>query len=74
MHKIGFDEEENPDKITVTMSVREAAFIAKVLGGFNGDRAELIQRDGPEVVGEIYSCLTGGFFNRFWDGGVKDVI
>lgn len=74
--RVDFDEDENPSMVTVKMTVDEAAIIARVFGGFNdyaydatGDRSRW-RRAGSEV----YSALVGGFFNRFWEDGVNDVL
>ena len=56
--------EEELKKVSVTMSVEEALWIAIVSG----------QQHGSSPHNEINSCLVGNVFNRFWDDGVSDAI
>ena len=50
-----------PETVTVTMSIKEAIWIAKLAGK---------QVGGDGTSSSIYSCLTGEVFNRWWDDGV----
>ena len=52
-----------PAKITVEMDINEALWIARVTGKTRGE--------GPHR--EIYSCLVGDVFNRYWDNGTDDL-
>jgi len=64
LNNISFVEgkgEALPSKITVTMTLDEAIWIAKIAGKQNGTSPH----DG------IYHCLVGDVFNRYWDEGVK---
>ena len=63
LNSIELDSEEAVETITVTMTVKEAAWIAKVAGSC---------RD-IDCDNDIYSCLTGAFFNRFYEDGVSAV-
>ena len=60
---IGF-EDGDPVTVTVTMDVREAAQITRLLG-----------RVVPttEQLENIYSSFTAMLFNPYWDGGVDDI-
>lgn len=72
-----FKKNGNPKKITVEMSLDEAAFIAKFVGKMNYERAdEVFQGAGSDkdLHGEIYNCLVGELFNRFYDSGVEGYI
>jgi len=51
-----------PKSITVEMSIEEAVWIAIIAG----------KQRGESPHSEIYGCLTGELFNRFWDDGVDD--
>jgi hypothetical protein len=68
------DDAENPEFITVRMSIQEAAFMAKVTGGQSDNDAEEIFKGGSVHSHSIYEALVGGVFNRYWDGGVHDYL
>ena len=53
-----------PVRVTADLTVTEAAQIARWTGGLSPATG------GTEETGEIYECLTGELFNRFWDSGV----
>lgn len=55
------DDEYYPETITVTMTLKEAIFIAKKAGA-----------EPPAATGTICDCLVGDVFNRYWDDGVDD--
>lgn len=51
-----------PEKISVSMDVEEALWIAKVSGEQRGD--------SPHHG--MYACLVGDVFNRYWEDGVNE--
>lgn len=70
LHSTTFEQAGNwakPSSITVTMSLKEAIWIAKVAGE---------QTDEPEAQEgrEIYDCLIDNVFNRYWEDGIKDAF
>jgi hypothetical protein len=67
-----FDEDEQPESLTVQMSIREAAYLAKVTGKHSSDTANAVMRGGSEANTLVYNALTGAVFNRYWDGGVHE--
>lgn len=67
IHTINLDDEGMPTDIVATITVAEAAFLARILGKLNHPQGE---RYG---VSDAYDELVGNFFNRFYDGGVDDV-
>lgn len=72
LENIKFEESEEgalPSEITVTMSLEEAATIAKVFGGFN-DKA---LRDKGLPRTNIYNDLCDNVFNRYWEDGLDGV-
>lgn len=72
LENIEFEQGEEgavPSEITVTMSLEEAASIAKVFGGFNDK--ELRARGLPHNT--IYGDLCGDVFNRYWEDGLDGV-
>ena len=72
LNAIEFEEGEEgavPAEITVTMTLEEAASIAKVFGEFND--AQLKKFVIPHT--EIYNVLTSDVFNRYWEDGLDGV-
>lgn len=68
-------EEGDPSNVVVSMTTREAALITKVLGRLSMTTAkEMGLGDYSSEHSETYACLTGDFFNRFWDDGVDGFI
>ena len=53
------DGESKPKKVSVTMTIEEALWIAKLAGKQNGESPH----------GEIYRALVGDVFNRYWEDG-----
>lgn len=73
---ISFTKKENPKTVTVEMTIDEAAAIAKVFGGMNplkfGTDFPSLANKG--IVSSVYDCLSGAFFNRYYDDGVDDYL
>jgi hypothetical protein len=72
IRRIEFEEGEEgatPSEITVSMTLLEAATIAKVFGSFSVE--ELERRGIPDL--DIYGVLTGDVFNRYWEDGLDGV-
>lgn len=69
---IEMDEEGLPEFVTVHMSRDEALVITRVLGGMNGIQ-HAAKGTNHEAASEVYDCLTGDLFNRFWDDGERDL-
>lgn len=63
-------EDGLPVRVTAEMSADEAALMAQLTGRNSSVTANEIMRSGGDANGEIYGCLTGELFNRFWDDGV----
>lgn len=59
-----------PSEVTVTMSIVEAAQIAKIFGEFADVTFE--KRGWP--VTHMYSDLSGDLFNRYWEDGVDEAL
>lgn len=60
---IALDSDENPETVTVEMTVAEAKTILGIFGKMYYE---------PKEVTEIYEALSGRFFNRFYEAGVDD--
>ena len=65
---------------TVTMgglnylSVADAATVTKTLEKMSPHQMAEIQPDGANIGCEIYNCLAGELFNRYYDDGVDDYL
>lgn len=59
-----------PTEVSVTMSITEAAQIAKVFGAMSDH--DLTER-GWEPT-RIYEDLTANVFNRYWEDGVDGMM
>lgn len=64
MSFIGGEEGAEPNSVTVSMTISEAAWIAKVAG----------QQRGESPHSSIYSALIGDVFNRYWEDGVDEFM
>lgn len=71
---IQLDDDEQPEKITVEMSLAEAQWIATAagVGSFN-DAKEAYGEELARVAAGMYADLTGGLFNLFWEDGLHGV-
>lgn len=58
----------SPVSLTITMSVEQAALIAKWVGRFSPKTAGA---NYPHTS-ELWDCLAGEFFNRFYEAGVDE--
>lgn len=69
-----FDEAANPDRITVEMTRDEGLLVAKVLGTMTGTDQNAVMSGGDGIGTDIYACLVGDVFNRYWEDGVNDAL
>ena len=68
-------EDGRPTTVTVEMSIAEAAAIAKVFGGFSYTTfTEKVPQLTNGEHSEVYDCLVGEIFNRYWDDGVEGFL
>lgn len=75
LRRIDFDDEdERPAEVTVTMSRKEALFLAALLGPLPTDQPDRVMRDGSEICMEIFTCLSEGVFDPYWPGGVEAAL
>lgn len=58
------DGDRIPSKITVEMTVEEALWLAIVSG----------KQRGLSPHNDIYSCVNGDVFNRYWEDGANDAL
>lgn len=71
--QINLDDNEDPESLSVRMTTAEAAFIARLIGYHTETTAEAIMDGIAAAIHEIWTCLSGSFFNRFWGAGLDGV-
>lgn len=77
LRRVDLDDAEMPERITVEMTVDEAGLLYALTGNvaprtvteamFNDTRW------GNALV-DVAECLSGSFFNRYWDNGADGVV
>lgn len=74
--RIDLDDDEDPSTVDVRMTVDEAAAIYAFLGHVAPvDVSKAAGWDRwSDAVDSAATGLSSGFFNRFWDDGVNDVL
>lgn len=65
---------DQPVRITAEMTMDEAAYLARITGKQNDLTSAEIMAGGSGANSEIYGCLTGDLFNRFYDDGVDGYL
>ena len=72
--RIDFDTSTGlPGSITVTLTLQEAVFIAKLCGNLSDLTANKIEVDGAKTNHAIYTGLASDLFCRYWEGGQDDL-
>lgn len=69
---IEFDDEGNPEQVTVRLTADEAAYVAVFTGKQSDESASDIMRGGGGPNRRLYESMVGDVFNRCYDGGVQD--
>lgn len=72
--RIDFNEDEDPATVHVAMSTTEAAMITLLIGKLNHHEMEDLMRGGGVVGSALCEGFAGAFFNRFYDGGVREYV
>lgn len=72
LQQIELNEEELPSSAMFRVSADEALYLAVLLGGMSGSQAEELLNGGSHLAAELYKCLAGNLFNRFYEGGVEE--
>lgn len=67
-------KKDEPNRVTVDMSIEEAAFLCKLIGTMPGTDLEKVFRDGSRMGHEIWNCLTGMVFNPYYSNGVDEYL
>jgi hypothetical protein len=71
LKQINLDNEEMPETVVVELTHDEAVYLALVLGSRNGIEAEEVMPGGAMLNHAVYSGLTAGMFNRFYEDGER---
>lgn len=75
VRSIDLGDDELPEAVTVTMTTDEAAVIYAIVGHLS---PKAVTEAGGDIrwgnaVYDVADCLSGAFFNRFWDDGASAV-
>lgn len=73
IRSIEFDKKEQPQTLTVELSVAEAAALAQLTGKRSPLKAAEDKIPYPETT-SVYDALVGAFFNRYWDNGIEGYV
>ena len=73
LRSIKYSDTEKPVHLSVTMSIKEAAFLVKIFGGMNSHQSNAVIQGGDVMGDEIWSCLVN-VFNRHWDDGIDGYL
>lgn len=68
----GPEGEALPNWIAVEMTRDEALLIVTMIGGTSPLNREGIMPLGGQIGSDIYDCLIGDVFNRYWEDGAND--
>ena len=74
VRNIALNAAEMPETVTVELTIREAAFIATLLGGMNSIQADQAVPGFVEEFHATYAGLSHALFNRFYEEGVEGAI
>lgn len=74
VRSIEFDDDEDPEFVTVRMPIQQAAYLATITGKQSSITANEFMRGGAEANTEVYNALVGSVFNRYFDGGVQEYV
>lgn len=71
---IEFDQDEQPEYVSVRLPVEVAVFLGVLTGRQNEPKAqELAPNYGPAALTQAYELFSHGLANRFWDGGLLEI-
>lgn len=76
LQRVEFDSDEEPVSAVFSMSIDEMALIYNLTGRtspIDVTNAAGGDQKWGEANDDIASCLSGAFFNRFYDAGVDEV-
>lgn len=73
--QVTFDDDAMPESLVVEMSTDEAALIYAFVGYVSPKAVSAAAGGGAWglTLDEVASCLSGSFFNVFWDDGAREV-
>lgn len=76
VRSISVGDDGMPETITVEMSAREAAWVGRLTGRQSPDtvRELLPGADFSAENANVYDCLSGEVFNRYYYDGLRDAI
>ena len=68
---VSYASNGEPSSITVKLTIREAALLAKMLGKQTGTEASELLPDGDTLSSDIYTGLSR-IFNSHWEDGLHE--
>lgn len=74
LRRIELDDNELPSCATFDVTADEALYLALLLGKMSSVQTEELLTGGGELADDLYECLTGSLFNRFYEDGVNDAV
>jgi hypothetical protein len=71
IRQVNYDDAERPERATFEVTIREMAYLVRLLGDQSGNSMEATMRGSSDV--DCYSPLAT-LFNSHWDNGVDDYL
>lgn len=71
---ITLNDDQLPAKAVAELTIDEMIWITRVTGRQNFQTAEELVPGFGAASSEVYHCLSGGLFNRFWECGLDGAI
>jgi hypothetical protein len=69
---IKLNSDGDPRKVCLVLTAEEALFLTRLSGAQFGATANEVLTNGGEINEEVYDCLTGNLWNRFYSGGADE--
>ena len=63
-------EDGKPELITAQLTRDELIYIGLTIGKDAPNDANQRMPGGSAICSEIYACITGELFNRYWEDGI----
>lgn len=73
--RVEFDADEEPETVVFSMTVDEAALVYAFVGRTSPKAVSDASGDvrWGNALYDVADCLSGSFFNRFWESGAAEV-
>jgi len=74
IRQINFDDDNLPSEVTMSLTLREAVYLARLVGGQSHVSAGGFLPGGGVENDAISDVLTQGVFFPYWEDGVHEAI